>query len=135
MNTNTYWPRIFEVVDGTPVPLAVPRNGYSTRMEAKTIIEAHRDHDNCWDADENLEIFATKEGIGFRHEVPAGYSSYTYDPEVTVKFYKGASLEWFLSQGLDEDQRDMLDQTDLLDLRETIDLLQGEGHGQKTSTD
>lgn len=66
--------------------------------------------DNIWESPEVLEIYThpTIKGFGVCHEIPEGYSEYTYDPDTTMKFYIDAYWEWFWKLGLTEDQRKML---------------------------
>lgn len=64
--------------------------------------------DNIWDSNEQIRIYKGTEdnpGYGVYHEIPGGYSEFTYDPDTTERFYKGATWDWFYRYGLDEDLR------------------------------
>lgn len=66
------------------------------------------ENDNIWGADYELKIFQNVDGIGYEEIVPAGYSSYTYDPQVEAHFYLGADMDWFFRLGLDQEKRSKL---------------------------
>jgi hypothetical protein len=111
--TDSYWGvDTFDVTDGKATLL--DRN---TRIEGEVLLEKREDHDNDWNADIRLTIFATKEGIGFDYEYPAGYSEYTYDPDTMRKFYITHDVDWFFRLGLDADQRNMVTSYDADDVK------------------
>ena len=78
-------------------------------IDAARLFYLETPDENIWNnAPHEFEIFANKDGIGFRTLHPAGYSSYTYEPETEERFYNGATWEWFKLHALDQDQRDMI---------------------------
>lgn len=65
--------------------------------------------ENCWDdTPEELIIYKGKDGFGIFHEIPDGYSEYTYDPYTIKKYYQNCDWDWFFNFGLDQSQRDLL---------------------------
>lgn len=108
-----YFNQIFEVNEGQPI--RKNRKSYSQMsINVKTVVEVIIPDENIWDnTPERLTIYIGKDGIGFDHEVPGGYSEYTYDPDTTSNYYVGADLDWFLRFGLDSGLRSMLTDSDL----------------------
>lgn len=47
--------------------------------------------------------------FGYVHYVPSGYSSYTYEPEITANIYVDYSWEKFLRLGLPGDLREIVE--------------------------
>jgi len=75
-------------------------------IKAKILLEVDADGHSF--GSEELIIFANKDGIGYQHKVPCGYSEYTWWHEIEVHFYKTADLDWFERFALDNNLRDML---------------------------
>lgn len=105
------------------------RDFYIDEDKVEELVEKLQPDDNIWDADIKFSVFANKEGIGFAHEIPGGYSEYTYDPERTTKFYIGATLDWFIMFGLDTDEREFLTVNDLHTIRVALARIQGAQSG------
>lgn len=95
----------------------------------RDLIQKYRievENENIWDNTPVVfEVYTHKEipGFGVYYEIPAGYSSYTYDPETTEIFYKDATWEWFLKFGLDQEQRRLLHDSNFS--RKANDLING----------
>lgn len=106
-----YYARIF---DNKKKPVMQPNERYhsSTRTEATQLLYVETPDDNIWEHNREFEIFANKDGIGYREEIPGGYSEYTYDPEVVENFYVDATWEWFKAHVLDQDQRELISVND-----------------------
>jgi hypothetical protein len=76
--------------------------------EVEILVEHVEPNENIWgNANELLTVFRTvKEGwFGYYHLTPAGYSSYTYDPDEKIIVYKTTSLDWFVRYALTEHLR------------------------------
>lgn len=118
-----YFYQVFDVKDGQPTLRKDETKRYpkSVDIEAKVAVEVAEERENIWDnTPETLEIYIGKDGIGFEHVVPDGYSEYTYDPQTTRNYYVGADLDWFIRNALDESQREMLSLNDLIILKFAI---------------
>lgn len=81
--------------------------------------KGHRPHQTGFsEFDEWFGIFThhTTDDLnfGYIHYIPAGYSSVTYDPEITFNVYVGYSWEKFLRLGLPEPLRDIVKQRYLI---------------------
>lgn len=82
----------------------------SMRIEVEKILHVEEGDDNIWNANIEFTIFANKDGIGFHHRIPGGYSEYTYDPDDTRNFYRLKNFDAFVSLALTQDQREFLTQ-------------------------
>lgn len=105
--------QVFDVVEGQPTARKKARSWDQMSFSVDETVEINQPDDNIWEQPEQLRIYVGKDGIGYEHEVPGGYSEYTYDPDVTSNFYVGADLDWFLRLGLDSNLHSMLTESDL----------------------
>lgn len=83
---------------------------YTKRLKFR----GHKAHQTGFsEADEWFGVFTheTMNGnlnFGYIHYIPSGYSTVTYDPEVTMNIYVDYSWEKFLRLGLPEDLREIV---------------------------
>lgn len=83
---------------------------YSPWIDAKdTIFQQKWEEDNIWNADKVFKIYKIDGGYGWYREIPAGYSEYTYDPEVIGFEYIGNDLDYFYNLVMDADARSNID--------------------------
>jgi hypothetical protein len=76
--------------------------------EVEILVEHVEPNENIWgNSDELLTVFRTvKESwFGYYNLIPAGYSSYTYDPDEKINVYMTTSLDWFVRYALTEHLR------------------------------
>src|SRR5271166_3309156 len=73
--------------------------------EVEILVDLSIDRDNCWNANEELKIFRLKDTgwYGIYHLVPCGYSTYTYDPEISNNIYNTTDLDWFYRYALSQE--------------------------------
>lgn len=82
---------------------------YIKTDELEQIYEVQIAQENIWDdTPEVFIVYKGKDGFGFFHEDPGGYSEYTYDPEVMRHYYHNCDWNWFINLGLTDNQRDLL---------------------------
>lgn len=85
--------------------------------------KGHRPHQTGFtDYDEWFGLFThqTLDGdlnFGYIHYVPGGYSSVTYEPEITFNVYVGYSWTKFLRLGLPSDFREIIEKRKLIKSR------------------
>lgn len=62
---------------------------------------------NIWSADIEVILFRVKSNgwLGYKQLIPAGYSSYTYEPEECTHLYQTTDFEWFFKYALTDDIR------------------------------
>ena len=114
----------YQVYDVTEYGAPKLRKGSET-FEVERLVDKEEPDENIWgDQPITLAIVATKDGIGLDYESPAGYSSYTYDPDTTRAFYYTKDFDWFLRNALDADMREMLTANDLENIKQKLEELQ-----------
>lgn len=98
---NPLWHDGLDILYPAPVDRIQSERGVEILLEAKII------DDNIWNANIEITIFRIKDNgwLGYRHETPAGYSSYTYDPIITSNIYNKTDLDWLWSFALTDDIR------------------------------
>lgn len=64
--------------------------------------------ENKWGHDEWFAVLLIGSHLGFIHYIPAGYSSYTYDPDVAREVHIGYTWEKFKNLVLTDDMRQHL---------------------------
>jgi hypothetical protein len=84
--------------------------------------------DPAWDIDVVFAILKeVKTGyLGYYHYRPAGYSSYTYDPDITTMFYKTLDIVWFFDFALTRDLKDLVGVSEFIAAVEINEMLKGE---------
>jgi hypothetical protein len=95
----------------------------------KVLVDHSEPNENIWgNTDERLVIFRTiEEGwYGYFHLYPAGYSSYTYDPDEELRVYKTGDLDWFARYVLTEHMRNFSSVRRLLDEAIVDEILLGD---------
>lgn len=80
---------------------------YSEKLEFLVGVEFDDTNDNIWSAFESVEIKKYNDKYLLIHTIPAGYSSYTYDPDTNYRFED--SLERLLQFHVDQDNRDQVE--------------------------
>ena len=71
--------------------------------------------------------------LGFYEYIPAGWSSYTYDPDQDCRLYDTTDMDWFYRYALDQSMRDLPEVSMLLIDKQMDDLLRGEDDGENKS--
>lgn len=68
----------------------------------------HEEHQTGFASeDEYFAIFSYKGRWGHVHYFPDGYSSYTFEPQITINIYMDYSFEQFFRLGLTQEMREL----------------------------
>lgn len=108
----------------------IPTKPTKPIMSSKAIIIARNSipQENQWnDAPEEITIFWCEYGFGLYNEIPDGYGSWTYAPEVTSIIYPDCDFEYFCNMHLTQDQREYIDFEYWGDKFKPIEVLYGKG--------